>query len=354
MFPALLLAGTLGAVNPGFCPQWIAPVDGPVIARFAPGSGFSGHWGVDFAAYPGEWVVAPVAGEVTFSGVVAGNRSITIRTVDGFRFSLSYLSASLVDAGDSVESGMNVAVAGVAHGRPAVHMSVRVGSRYLDPMAMCLPSPPLVRLLPPVSRITWRRSYPVRRMKRAIVGGTFDPPHLAHLLAGEAAFRQLDVEVVTFIPAGAPWQKAARGVTAAEHRWRMTVLATDGIDYFEADDREVRRDGWTYTIETLESYGPDDVVLVLGADTAINLPTWQRAAEVMDRARIAVVPRPGSDRTKVDEVLDGRHTWLDMPEVAISGTEIRERLSSGRSVRFLVREAVWDYIERERIYIPEV
>ncbi len=354
MFPALLIAGAMNASAVGGCPQWTAPVDGEVIARFAPGGGYSGHWGVDFEAEPGELVVAPVAGEITFSGVVAGNRSITIRSSDGLRFSVSYLSAAFVDTGQRVVSGATIGEAGWAHGRPSVHMSVRLGSRYLDPVALCRPTPPMVRLLPPVSRVTWRRGYPVRRMKRAIVGGTFDPPHLAHLLAGEAAFRQLGVEVVTFIPAGAPWQKADRDVTAADHRWNMTVLATEGIPYFEADDREVIRDGWTYTIETLESYEPDDVVLVLGADTAINLPTWQRAAEVMARARIAVVPRPGSDRTKVDEVLEGRHIWLDMPEVAISGTEIRERLRSGRSVRFLVREAVWEYIERERIYHPEV
>jgi nicotinate-nucleotide adenylyltransferase len=192
--------------------------------------------------------------------------------------------------------------------------------------------------------------YCVRHMRRAIVGGTFDPPHIAHLLAGEAAYRQLGVDVVTFIPAGAPWQKADDGVTAPHHRWRMTELAVDGVEYFEADDREVRRPGWTYTIETLESFTGDEVVLVLGADAAANLPTWHRAAEVLERATVAVVPRPGHDRRLVDSAFDGNLEWLDMPEVSVSGTEIRARLARGKSVRFLVREAVWDYIVGEQIY----
>ena len=82
------------------------------------------------------------------------------------------------------------------------------------------------RILPPILA-------PVRR---GILGGTFDPPHLAHLLGGEAAYRELELDMATFMPAGSPWQKAGRDVTTASHRWEMTVLATDAIGYFDADD----------------------------------------------------------------------------------------------------------------------
>ena len=95
-------------------------------------------------------------------------------------------------------------------------------------------------------------------VRRGILGGTFDPPHLAHLVAAEAAFQQLDLDVVTFMPAGAPWQKAGRSVSDAGHRWQMTLAATDDVDYIVADDREVTRDGWTYTIETLEGFGAEE------------------------------------------------------------------------------------------------
>ena len=97
-------------------------------------------------------------------------------------------------------------------------------------------------------------------MRRGILGGTFDPPHLAHLVAGEAAWRQLGLEVVTFIPAGAPWQKQGRQVTEAAHRWEMTRLAVAGVDYFEADDREILRRGPTYTVDTLAQFPDDDLV----------------------------------------------------------------------------------------------
>lgn len=189
-------------------------------------------------------------------------------------------------------------------------------------------------------------------MKRALLGGTFDPPHLAHLVAGEAAFRALNADVVTFVPAGRPWQKAGDDVTAASHRWAMTQLATEGVEYFEADDREVHRDGWTYTADTLASFDPgDEIWLILGADAALGLPTWNRYSEVVERARLAIAPRPGIDRRAVDDVV-GEAFWLDMPELGISGTEIRRRARSGGSLRFLVREGVWEYAVRHNLYAP--
>ena len=95
-------------------------------------------------------------------------------------------------------------------------------------------------------------------MRRGILGGTFDPPHMAHLVAADAASRQLDLDVVTFIPAGAPWQKADLDVSEPRHRWEMTRRAVSGVPGFEADDREVRREGWSYTVDTLATF-PEDI-----------------------------------------------------------------------------------------------
>lgn len=190
----------------------------------------------------------------------------------------------------------------------------------------------------------------LRAVRRGILGGTFDPPHIAHLIGGETAYRELGLDVVTFIPAGAPWQKAGRGVSDAEDRWQMILLATGGTDYFEADDREVRREGWTYTIDTLESFDDDDeIFLVLGADAALGLPTWQRGEEVMERATIAVIPRPGIDRDAVEQVVPD-HVWLDMPELEISGTMLRGRVRDGRSIRFYVPDLVYDYVMHRDLY----
>lgn len=188
-------------------------------------------------------------------------------------------------------------------------------------------------------------------MRRGILGGTFDPPHLAHLIAGEAAYRQLRLDVVSFIPAGAPWQKAGGRVTGAGDRWEMTRLAVAGIEYFQADDREVGRDGWTYTVETLGEFAPDEeLVLILGADAAARLPTWHRATEVMGRAEVAVMPRPGTSRAEV--IAAGLEPeWLDVPPIAISGTDLRRRKRAGRSIRFFVREGVYDHIEATGLYL---
>jgi nicotinate-nucleotide adenylyltransferase len=190
-------------------------------------------------------------------------------------------------------------------------------------------------------------------MERGILGGTFDPPHLAHLFAGEAAYRDLGLDVVTFMPAGIPWQKTGTGVTDSKHRWEMTRLAVAGVPYFEADDREVHRDGATFTADTLATLAADEsVTLILGADAARGISTWERHAEVLERARIALVPRPGVDRSEVDRVLRGADSlWLETPEIGLSGTMLRERARHGRSLRFLVPDAVWVYIGEHELYL---
>ena len=165
-----------------------------------------------------------------------------------------------------------------------------------------------------------------------LLGGTFDPPHIAHLLAGEVAFRQLSLDRVLFIPAGSPWQKAGKEVSSATHRWAMTQLATAGVEYFRPDDREVTRDGLTYTADTLATFPEDEEIwLILGADAARGLPTWHNAEQVMDRVRIAVLPRPGIDPAEVEDAI-GPTAWLDMAPVAISGTLIRAASRLGSRV----------------------
>lgn len=202
-------------------------------------------------------------------------------------------------------------------------------------------------------------SFPILAAVRiGLLGGTFDPPHIAHLHTGEVAFHQLGLDVVMFMPAGAPWQKAGRRVSAPQHRWTMTRLAVEGVDYFTADDREVHRDGWTYTADTLATFEPaTELVLILGADAARNLPTWQRAEEVMERVELAVAPRPGIEASDVDSALRpalaGRTTWLDMAPIELSGTMIRQRVAASRSVRFLVPEAVWHYFMDRDLYTTD-
>ncbi len=131
----------------------------------------------------------------------------------------------------------------------------------------------------------------------------------------------------------------------------MTLAAVDGVDGFRADDREVRRDGWTYTIDTMEEFSGDDLFLILGADAAAGLRTWHRAEEVIARAEVAVVPRPGVDRAAVAAV-GANVTWLDVPELAVSGTMLRARRRAGLGIRFFVTEGVHRYVVDHGLYAP--
>lgn len=204
------------------------------------------------------------------------------------------------------------------------------------PVSGCVPCPQRLRILAAM---------------RAILGGTFDPPHIAHLVAGEAAHGQLRVDTVTYIPAGRPWQKLGMGVSEARHRLRMVELATAGIDYFNVDEREVHRDGWTFSIDTIDSFGGEEIVMIIGADSAKGLPTWNRVDELLDRAQIAVVPRSGVERAEVARAINRDFTWLDMPSLDISGTVLRRRVANGQSIRFLVPDPVLEYVGENRLYV---
>ena len=192
------------------------------------------------------------------------------------------------------------------------------------------------------------------RVRIGLLGGTFDPPHLAHLHTGEVAFRQLGLEFIVFMPAGAPWQKAARRQSDAAHRWEMTRLAVDQVDYFVADDREVHRDGWTYTADTLATFDDGvDITLILGADAALNLPTWQRSEAVMNRVDLAVAPRLGTVSGAVEMAVGSRLTWLDMAPLELSGTLVRQRVAARKPTRFLVPDGVWHYYTEQNLYADE-
>ncbi len=121
-----------------------------------------------------------------------------------------------------------------------------------------------------------------------------------------------------------------------------------GVEYFESDDREVHRDGWTYTIDTLEEFAGDDLYLVLGADAAAGIHSWHRSEDLLRLATIAVMPRPGTGPDEVDLGVD--IVWLDTPEIAVSGTGLRGRRAGGRSIRFFVRDAVYRYIVEHGLY----
>jgi nicotinate-nucleotide adenylyltransferase len=187
-------------------------------------------------------------------------------------------------------------------------------------------------------------------VRTGILGGTFDPIHIAHLHAGETALHGAALDRVLFMPAGDPWQKEGRALTPAAQRLEITRLAIEGVDGFEIDERETRRDGPTYTIDTLNSFpSEEELFLILGADAAVGLPTWHEWEAVVERAGILVVPRPGFDPTRVSESAPTAKI-LDMAALDVSSTMIRAMAAEGRPYRFLVPARVHDYIETNDLY----
>lgn len=154
---------------------------------------------------------------------------------------------------------------------------------------------------------------------------------------------------MTFLPAGDPWQKSDRNVTAASIRCEMVAAAIADIPYFEMDRREADRTGPTYTWDTIESFDGDATVLVLGADAASGLRTWHRGDELAETVDIAVVGRPGTSRAEVEAAVPSAR-WLEMPELDLSSTELRSWLARGSTGRFLIPDAVTDVIANHGLY----
>lgn len=186
-------------------------------------------------------------------------------------------------------------------------------------------------------------------MRRGLLGGTFDPPHIGHLVLADAAHTQLGIDVA-WMPAGDPWQKD--DVRTVASRMEMVRLTIEGLDGMHLDDREARRGGPTYTVDTIRSLRADGVepVLILGADAAVGIPTWDRA-EQLDDVEVAVAPRPGIRPIEVEAVLGDRVRWLDMPPLDVSSTDLRRRMRASLSVRHLVPEAARRYAVERNLYV---
>ena len=199
-----------------------------------------------------------------------------------------------------------------------------------------------------------------REYRLGIMGGTFDPIHYGHLVTAEQAREALDLDLVLFMPAGRPAFKLDEDVSDAEDRYAMTILATAANSAFDASRFEIDREGVTYTIDTLRAlraYYPDNVKLffITGADAILDLATWHDAEGMAKLATFIAATRPGYDidqararLTNSGVAFDVR--YIEIPALAISSTNIRERVSRGKSVRYLTSESVIGYIRKNGLY----
>ena len=197
-------------------------------------------------------------------------------------------------------------------------------------------------------------------MKIGILGGTFDPIHHGHLILAETAYDRFGLDKVLIMPAGDPYFKAERGVSADEDRAEMVKRAIAGNDHFEFSDLELIREGDTYTVDTLEilrQQSPgDELFLIVGSDTLFMMERWYKPQEIFQMATI-LSSRRNIPSSELDAQMDHlRRTYsarvrnLYMPNIDISSTDIRDKMRHGMSVKYFLPDAVIDYINERGLY----
>ena len=198
-----------------------------------------------------------------------------------------------------------------------------------------------------------------RRYRLGVMGGTFDPIHHGHLVAGSEVAARFHLDEVVFVPTGTPWQKAGRRVSSREDRYLMTVVATASNPRFSVSRVDIDRVGNTYTVDTLRDLkaerGADvDLFFITGADALASILTWRGADELFDLGRFVGVSRPGVDLRSNDlsHLPPDKVTRLEIPALAISSTECRKRVAEGLPLWYLVPDGVVQYVAKRGLYTP--
>jgi nicotinate-nucleotide adenylyltransferase len=193
--------------------------------------------------------------------------------------------------------------------------------------------------------------------KIGIMGGTFDPIHYGHLLAAEEARRQLTLDRVVFIPTGVPPHKKDRIITPSEDRYAMTLLATAGVDEFSVSRTEIDRSCPSHTVDTLEEFlrqtPRPELFFITGLDVLLGISTWKDYMRLPFLCTLVTAMRPGYSVAGVDKLPGSVQQALrlvEIPQFAISSTEIRARVRDGMGIRFLVPRLVENYIKCRRLY----
>jgi nicotinate-nucleotide adenylyltransferase len=192
-----------------------------------------------------------------------------------------------------------------------------------------------------------------------VMGGTFDPIHHGHLVTAEEARWQFGLDRVVFVPTGQPWQKPV-GVSPAEDRYQMTVIATASNPTFTVSRLEIDYQGPTYTVDTLRRLRAEQpegtrLLFITGADAVLQILTWKEPGQVLALAEFIAATRPGFDLDSLVSQVPGaagRVHRMEIPALAISGSDLRDRVARGAPIRYLVPDGVARYIHEHGLYRP--
>lgn len=192
-------------------------------------------------------------------------------------------------------------------------------------------------------------------MKLGIFGGTFNPIHYGHLINAERVRSDFNLDRIILVPVKCPVHKELAGNVPAEERFAMACLAVAAIPEFEVSRIEIDREGPSYTVTTVheirERYPGSDLHLIIGMDSLNEIQSWRDADHLLSHVTLLVMRRPGEEPCPEAACGSCRVHFVDNPLVDIRSTEIRDRLADGRSVRFLMPDAVLDYIKRKGLYL---
>jgi nicotinate-nucleotide adenylyltransferase len=191
-------------------------------------------------------------------------------------------------------------------------------------------------------------------MKLGLFGGTFDPVHHGHLIVAEYVRERVGLDRVLFIPTMISPHKMDAAVTSPAHRFAMLREGVKSNPFFQVSDMEIERGGVSYTVDTLRLLGEenatDEFFLLIGADNLEEFRTWKDPGEIVRRAKLVVMNRPGFTGTPADPSLPGDIIQCPVPSIDISATEIRRRVEQGLTISYLVPPSVCRYIDRHRLY----
>ena len=198
--------------------------------------------------------------------------------------------------------------------------------------------------------------------KVGVLGGTFDPVHLGHLIVAEDVRQKLGLQEVLFIPAGRPRLKDNKSISEAEHRLEMVILATASNPYLNVSTIEIERPGPSYSVDTVVELKAGlgagaKIFFIAGYDTLADLHLWKDPRRLVEMCQVVAVARPGHNKLDLRPLESGvrgtseRIMKVEVPQIDISATGIRQRVARGLSIRYLVPEAVEDYITANNLYV---
>lgn len=193
-------------------------------------------------------------------------------------------------------------------------------------------------------------------MKTCLFGGTFDPPHFGHLIVAQTIFEAEHFDKIVFVPAHIPPHKKERKISSVALRLEMLKIATMDNPNFEISDIELKRGGISYSLETIHTYKEqtgldrEDLYYLIGSDSLKQFQTWQNPKAILEVCQLIVAIRPGFRPSDIPNWILAKVQFANIPRIEISSTQIRARWVEDKTIRYMVTQPVWTYINKHNLY----